>query len=113
MHSYHSLERTFARLGAIHDAIGILQWDTETMMPDGAVSGRSEQLATLKGIAHDLLTAREVGDFLDEAEQDTDSLTEWQHANVREMRRIYLHASAVPVDLIQASSRAVSRAEMA
>jgi carboxypeptidase Taq len=83
MHAYHSLERRFARLGAIHDAIGILQWDTETMMPDGAIGGRSEQLATLKGIAHELLTAREVGDLLDEVEQGTDGLTEWQHANLR------------------------------
>jgi len=27
------------------------------MMPEGAADGRSEQLATLKGIAHELLTA--------------------------------------------------------
>ena len=27
------------------------------MMPEGAADGRSDQLATLKGIAHELLTA--------------------------------------------------------
>jgi len=112
MQAYRSLETRFARLGSIEDAIGILQWDAETMMPEGAAEVRSDQLATLKGMAHELLTATETGDLLDEAHQDQDSLDNWQRANLREMRRTYLHATAVPRDLVEASSRAVSRAEM-
>jgi carboxypeptidase Taq len=112
MQAYHSLEERFARLSSIEDAIGILQWDAETLMPEGAGESRSDQLATLKGIAHELLTAHDTGDLLGQAEQDSDHLDEWQRANLREMRRIYLHAAAVPADLVEANSRAVSRAEL-
>ncbi len=64
MQVYHTLEERFARISASEDSIGILQWDTKTMMPQGADS-RSDQLATLKGIAHEHLTARATSDLLD------------------------------------------------
>jgi carboxypeptidase Taq len=112
MQTYKTLEERFARISSIEDAIGILQWDAETLMPEGAADSRSDQLATLKGIAHELLTAPDVADLLDQADQGSDHLDEWQRANLREMRRIYLHAAAVPADLVEASSRAVSRAEL-
>jgi len=51
MQAYSSLEARFARLSAIEDALGILQWDAETLMPEGASEGRSDQLATLKALA--------------------------------------------------------------
>jgi carboxypeptidase Taq len=112
MSAYCALESRFARLSAIEDAMGILHWDTQTLMPSGSANGRSDQLATLKGIAHELLTSPQTRDLLDEAEQARDDLSEWQKANLREMRRTYLHAAAVPADLVEADSRAVSRAEM-
>ena len=65
MQAYTTLEERFARISSIEDAIGILQWDAETMMPEGAADSRSDQLATLKGIAHELLTAPDTGDLLD------------------------------------------------
>ena len=34
-------------------AIGLLQWDLETLMPAGGSSGRGHQLATLTRIAHE------------------------------------------------------------
>jgi carboxypeptidase Taq len=112
MEAYKTLEDRFARISSIEDAVGILQWDAETLMPEGAADSRSDQLATLKGIAHELLTAHDTGDLLDQADQDRGYLDEWQRANLREMRRIYLHAAAVPADLVEESSRAVSRAEL-
>ncbi len=112
MQVYRSLEERFARINSIEDAIGILQWDAETMMPEGAADSRSDQLATLKGLAHELLTAPDTGELLALADQDSGQLDDWQCANLREMRRIYLHGSAVPADLVEASSRAVSKAEL-
>jgi carboxypeptidase Taq len=113
MQAYQSLEVRFARIASIEDALGILHWDAETMMPAGANEGRADQLATLRGLAHELLTAPATGDLLEEASRDTSSLTDGQQANLREMQRLYLHAAAVPGDLVEANSRAVSRAEMA
>jgi carboxypeptidase Taq len=111
MSAYQTLERRFARLAAINDALGILQWDTETLMPPGAADGRAEQLATLKVLSHEMLTDDDNADLLADAEHETE-LSDWQEANLHEMRRAYLHATAVPADLVEANSRAVSRCEM-
>mgnify|MGYP001022558145 FL=1 len=43
--AYLSLERHFARLSSLNDALGILGWDKEVMMPSGAAERRSENLA--------------------------------------------------------------------
>ena len=106
------LERRFARLAALGDALGILGWDCQTMMPDGAADGRAAATATLSGLAHELLTEPRVGAWLDEAEAEAGSLEPWPAANLREMRRAWIHATAVPSDLVEAASRASSAAEM-
>ena len=112
MRSYRALESRFARLHALGDAAGILGWDAQTLMPDGAAEGRADQLAVLKGLAHDILTGPETADLLAAAADEAAGLDAWQRANLAEMRRAHLHATAVPRDLVEANSRAVSRCEM-
>jgi carboxypeptidase Taq len=112
MTAYRALEARFERLGTVEDVIGLLNWDAQAMMPVGAAEGRASQLAILKGIAHELLTAAETRDLIEEAEADAGALTDWERANLREMRRTFVHAAAVPADLVEANSRATSRAEM-
>ena len=113
MTPYDTLERLFTRLRALGDAAGILGWDAQTLMPTGAAEGRAEQLATLRGLAHELLTAPATADLLDAAQARTRDLGPWQRANLDEMRRAHAHASAVPGDLVEAESKASSAAEMA
>ena len=48
MTAYQQLEARFRRLGALGEALGVLHWDSATMMPDGGADARAEQLATLK-----------------------------------------------------------------
>ena len=79
-------------------------------MPDGAADSRSEPLSTLEGIAHRLLVAVETAELLDQA-GTSDGLDHWRRSNLREMRRIYRHAAAVPEDVVEANSRAVARAK--
>ena len=68
MTAYRQLEARFRRLGAIEEAISVLHWDAAAMMPTGGAAARAEQLATLRGVAHQHLTAPEIGDLLAEAE---------------------------------------------
>jgi carboxypeptidase Taq len=82
------------------------------MMPRGGVESRSEQLAVLQSLRHGLLTAPEVGDLLDAAEEDK-GLDRWQSANLREMRRTWRHATALTPHQVEALSRAVSMCEAA
>jgi carboxypeptidase Taq len=109
--AYATLEHRFKRLGLVNEALAMLNWDTAAMMPEGAAAARADQLAELKVIAHDLLADPHLVDLLDDAARDR--LDDWQRANLSEMRRLWLHATAVPADLVAAYSRACSECEMA
>ena len=111
MSAYRQLEERFRRIGAIEQAISVLHWDTAAIMPEGGTAARSEQLSTLRLIAHQHLIAPEIEGLLDEAEASNDDLGEWQRANLREMRRRWLHAAALPGALVDAESRACSECE--
>jgi carboxypeptidase Taq len=110
--AYRALEARFARMSHVGGALAMLQWDQQVMMPPGGNGARGEQMATLRQIAHELLTSAETGDLLDEAEQDAAQLGPWQAANLREMRRSQRRATAMPTDLVAALTRAASAAEM-
>lgn len=112
MITYDRLKDRYARLSAIGDALGILGWDTQTMMPTGSADSRAEQVATLEVLQHELATDPAIADWLAAAEAAPPD-DPWQAANVREMRHAYIHATAVPTDLVEANSRATSRCEMA
>jgi carboxypeptidase Taq len=111
MSAYRELEARFGRLGTVEEAVAMLHWDAAAMMPPGGAAGRAEQLATLRVIAHQLVTAPDFADLLAAAQAQGNSLDAWQRANVREMQRRWRHAAAVPGDLIEACSRASSASE--
>ncbi len=108
--AYAQLETLFARLSHIEEALALLHWDMAALMPSGGAESRARQLATLKGLHHDLLTAPATADLLDEA--GGEALSGWQAANLHEMRRDWLHAAALPADLVTALSHAGSACEM-
>ena len=105
--SYERLERRFARIGDLNAAARTVRWYSLTYGPPGGEASRGHQLATLGGLAHELLTAPEAAEALAAAEADEP----WQAANLREMRRLHTAASAVPSELVEAKARAVSRAQ--
>ncbi|AWV88766.1 carboxypeptidase M32 [Bradymonas sediminis] len=109
MNAYKQLEKRFERLSKIEEAIGVLGWDRATMMPEGGAAGRAEQIATLSVLAHEGLTDPALADLLEQAADI--ELSEWQQANLGEMRRDWVHANALPSDLVEATSRAVSECE--
>jgi len=108
--AYSRLEGRFAKLSHLDQAAGFLHWDMSAVMPDGGAESRGEQLASLASLSHDLLVAPEVEDWLKAAEQE--GLDDWKAANLQEMRRDWLHASALPADLVEKLSRAGSACEM-
>lgn len=109
---YANLERQFARVSDVTGAAGILHWDAATMMPEGSAEARGDQLATLAAIEHEMITDPRVAEWLAAAEAESGALNDWQRANLREMRRAYVHAAAVPGHLVEALSRASSSCEM-
>jgi carboxypeptidase Taq len=111
MNAYGELEKRFHRLYALRHAVGMLQWDWAAMMPSGGAGARSEQLAALKVVCHEVISDPAVGDLLGRAESDKGGLDEWQQANLAEMRRQWIHETALDATLVDAMSRANSACE--
>ena len=106
--AYETLLEKYRRVANVRNASGILSWDQQVMMPDAGTPARSQQLSTLSSLSHDLLTDDAVGDALDELEAT--ELRDEQAAVVREIRREYDRAVAVPSELVEEISTTASEA---
>jgi carboxypeptidase Taq len=106
--AYEQLLEHYGRVANLEAASGLLSWDQQVMMPEGGAPARSQQLSTLSGLQHELLTDDEVGDLLDELEAA--DLSEEEAAAVREIRRDYERADAVPQELVEEISAKSSEA---
>ncbi len=93
---------------SLTNAIGLLEWDQQTHMPQGGASLRGGSLAVLSALRHEQLTKPGFGDLLsalEGAELDT-----VQAAGVRNYRREYDRAVKVPDRLVTAQAEARARA---
>lgn len=90
-------------------AIGLLSWDEETYLPQGARRERGEQLATLEGLRHRLLCDGAFGDLAERvaATSGNDPSIEAEITRLGRLRRIAL---ALPDELVRALAAARSRA---
>ncbi len=112
MTAYEELSKKFKRLHALQEAAGMLGWDMSAMMPAGGAEARTEQLATLSVVCHEILTDPNLDELFDKASAETKGLDAWTQANLSEMRRRWLHATALESDLVEALSKACKRCEM-
>ena len=111
MTAYEILEKHYGRIGRLSSISAMVGWDMATTMPVGSAESRGEESAALSLVIHEQATDPKLGDlFADAARQNLD---EWRTANLREMRREWLHATAVPADLVEALSIASNRCEIA
>jgi carboxypeptidase Taq len=99
------------RLGVLHDlhrAGWLLGWDQQTMMPPAGTPARSEQIATVDRLAHELFVSEEMGELLDslgeyERGLDPESL---DAALLRVTRRDWEKARKIPAQLRAEITRA-------
>jgi carboxypeptidase Taq len=111
--AYKALRTRFARIAALEEVAAILHWDTSVTMPSGAAAARAEQMATLAGLAHQLITAPELAGHLEDAEERAALLGADDRRNLALMRRKHRRATALPADLVEAAARANSACEAA
>ena len=109
---YQQLEEEFRRLHAFRGALALLRWDSAVMMPRGSAEVRGEQLAALETECHAILVSPKVSRLLERAQANSQSLEDWQLANLREMRRQRDHALATPNSLVSRLAKASARAEL-
>lgn len=112
MHAaYTKLEAHFAVLNALGGVRSILHWDAAVIMPESAASVRGEQLAALQQVIHEKTVDPCIAEWLDEAESAAQGLDAWQRANLHEIRRQYLHATALDTRLVRELTIAASDSE--
>ncbi len=109
-HAYRELAEHFGQSGRLSAALEVLEWDMEVIMPAGSASDRAEQLTALRGVIQQIESNPRLEDAFSRINED--ELNAWQQANVREMKRIWTHARAVPGEIIDELSRAGSACMM-
>jgi carboxypeptidase Taq len=111
MTAYESLEQHYREINHLEHVDEIIAWDEATMMPLGGGPPRANAMAALAGVIHTRRTSDRIGELLERAESEKASLDGWQRANLHQMGRYYLHATALPVELVTASQLATARCE--
>ena len=109
-----SLERLKERLIRVTDLQRIsrlLGWDQQTMMPAGGAEARSDHLALMSQLAHELFVDDETGRLLDELASLADENSD-DGALVRRARRDYDKSVRVPSELRAEMSRAAADARL-
>lgn len=109
--AYSALCATFTRLYRYQHLGAMVGWDQATMMPPGGNTARGAALAELDVLVHRTLTDPMLATLLQVA--DDEALDDTQRACLREMRRDWVQASALPARLVEAKSLAGSRCEHA
>ena len=108
---YDQLTAAFERIYRFEHLQAITMWDHSTYMPPGGNEARSAALGELAALIHRLRTARELGPLLERA--GNEPLDEAERANLREMQRTYRNATALPEELVHASTMAGAKCEHA
>jgi len=106
--AYDRLVGRVQRLRNVGAAAEVLSWDQQTKMPPGGAPARSQQLAALSAVEHDLLGAAETGELLAAAE--TEAETDDEVALCREVRREYDRQRDVPTALVERTTARASEA---
>ena len=106
---YKELKQIFFKASIASDIQGILHWDMSTNMPKKSRDQRGDQLAYMSRLKHETLSNQKVLDLIQKVEIGDLGLSDL--ANFNEMKREHLFLSAIPVDLIEALSKASATCE--
>jgi carboxypeptidase Taq len=109
--SYEQLSAAFLRMYRFEHLQAITMWDHATYMPPGGNDARSAAMGELAAHLHRLRTAPELAPLL--ANAANEPLDDISRANLREMLRVYRNSTALPDELVHASTMAGARCEHA
>lgn len=109
--AYSELTALFAHIGHLGAAEKTLEWESRTMMPAGGAGTRAKVMSALSTVIGDTMAAPRTSELLDRAEsEEATGLSEWETANLREMRRRWRQDTIIPTPL---RAEIAARASMA
>lgn len=106
--SYTALEGKIAEVIHASNAVSVLHWDQEVMMPQAGTPARSKARSAIQSMIHEKATDEEIGRLLEEV--DPEALENDQRAIYREVKRHYERQTSVPRDLVERIAEATSNA---
>lgn len=109
--AYDTLARTWQRLHRFGHLQSIAGWDRAANMPAKGNEARAAALSEMAALMHGLVTDPSLREHL--ARADDEPLSDMQRANLREIRRGWKAANALPESLVQRQQLATSRSEHA
>jgi carboxypeptidase Taq len=109
--AYDTLSATWQRLHRLGHLQSIAGWDQAANMPPKANEARASAMAEMAALLHRMRTEPQLKDELARAEQEP--LSDFQRANLREMRREWRASNALPESLVQRQQMASARCEHA
>lgn len=109
MNLYEEYVRKMRRIADVGHAVAMLHWDKEVNLPKGASFFRSQQIATLSSIAHEMFTEEQTGALLERTFNST-GLTENQKRNVELSLRDYRKEVTLPSAFVERLAMAQSEA---
>ncbi len=107
--SYSELIAVVKEANILSSIEGLLDWDSETVMPEKGLAARAEQLSLMAALAHARRTDPRIGDWL--ARLEGKAADESQAANLREIRRGYDRAVKIPAELVRKIAHASTLAK--
>ena len=109
--AYQELCRVYSRIYRYNHLVAIVGWDRNAMMPPKGNEARAAAEAELNTLIHRTRTDPRLADWLRAAEQE--ALGDVERANLREIRRDWRDANALPEALVEAKTMAGARCEHA
>ena len=106
---YEKYVTTMQKRADIESAIAILSWDKEVNLPDNSARFRSQQVATLSGISHEIFTATSFGKLLANLKEG-EGLDDRQNRNIVLTHKAYERSKKLSKAFVIRKSKAVSAA---
>jgi len=104
--SLDELKSKLFDINALHSAIGIMEWDQQTLMPKGGAEARAEHVGILSKLAHEAATSDEIGNLI----QSSAPENEEDKALLRVVKRNYEHETKLPTKLVAKKSKLAAQA---
>ncbi len=105
---YDNYVARMRKIADVEHSAAVLSWDKEVNHPKKGSEIRAQQVATLSGIAHELLTDEQFGILLDKLQQNSKNLNAVQAKNVEVSGKRYQKIKKLSKAFVERKSRTTS-----
>lgn len=107
------LKTQLQQISDLGNAMAVLGWDQEVMMPEGGSQPRARQLSTMARISHQMATSEELGDLIEGASAEVSGADydSDEAALLRVAKHDYEQNMKLPVDFVAKMTQLTSEAQ--